>query len=260
MGNTLFLADKLLACAVPKQYTRELLTKLKRHERQHIRRSLSWLGPAGSLSWAPACVPPSSGRGTSSWRKLSSSKVAVMHILGPFGSIWKMYLRDPSSLFVNLFLRSPFCYVHFHLATHKTQQFGKQTPLFLETMSKWFDWFPYTVIISTPCRRQGCGDEGGNGPSPLCSKLPLCLCNSSVNAARAGHQGDQGEPITELCGHRLNQLEDLASHSANQFLLCAFPASDTGEWDLKHFLFMIFILQIVNIVQHLPGHQSQPII
>ena len=92
--------------------------------------------------------------------------------------------------------------------------------------------------FSPPFRHQGCGDQGSIGSGPLCSKLSLRLCNSSVNTTGAGHEGDQGEPVAELPGYCLDQLEDLARHSADQLLLCTFPASDSGEWDLKHFLFI----------------------
>ena len=104
------------------------------------------------------------------------------------------------------------------------------------------------VLIFTLFRHQGCGDQSGNGPGSVCSKLSLCLRNGSLNATGAGHQGNQGKPVAELCGHRLNQLEDLASHSAHQLLLCAFPASDTGEKDLKRFLLLsiVFIWSILG--------------
>ena len=106
------------------------------------------------------------------------------------------------------------------------------------------------VLIFTLFRHQGCGDQSGNGPGSVCSKLSLCLRNGSLNATGAGHQGNQGKPVAELCGHRLNQLEDLASHSAHQLLLCAFPASDTGEQDLKRFPFInrVYLVNIGSIL------------
>ena len=119
--------------------------------------------------------------------------------------------------------------------------------------------------FSPPFRHQGCGDQGSIGSGPLCSKLSLRLCNSSVNTTGAGHEGDQGEPVAELPGYRLDQLEDLARHSADQLLLCTFPASNSGKRDLKHLLFINHVYSagcqywpILNTVEPLSSAKNWP--
>ena len=121
---------------------------------------------------------------------------------------------------------------------------------------------PLVHYIRQPPRHQGCDHQGGDGPGPVCSQLSLRLCNSSVHTSGAGHQGHKRQPLPKLYRHRLDQLEDLACYSTHQLLLCAFPASDTGE-RLKMLSFVMFIVHYVNIgsklLGHLPGNPNLPI-
>jgi len=77
-------------------------------------------------------------------------------------------------------------------------------------------------------RLKSCSVQDGSRPSFLCTFLSGSFCHSSFCSARLIFQGYQEEPWRKLCWHHPDQLENLASNSDDEFLLCAISTQNIG--------------------------------